>query len=386
MAAVEPRDQLASPTVVSESDGLPLRERPLRVRWIGVKPGWLDLPGAVSALESIELDSSGSQIIRPSRAYDGVVPDVFHVTRSALRCLTVLRQAVPQGVIVVDLSGEGEGDLGWRSARQAAVADVILIGSLLELRELRRRFPSLAPRTALLRRPLDLDTHATRTTLLQSRGIELATFRQTHGLADPLILFAGPFTPAGGLDVALEALKILRKHFPESTLAAIPHGRVDRRYTKRCKRRVRNTRDVVFAAETPDAAELPFWYAAAHIVCLPCREGVGAEAARLAAAAGRPFVGTEVEPLLEHVSDGKTGFLVPLGDLDTLVAALEALVGDRDEARRLGDAARDKAERDFAPDAAATQLDRVWRGAVEERTARRASTNGFHALAPTRVS
>jgi glycosyltransferase involved in cell wall biosynthesis len=71
-------------------------------------------------------------------------------------------------------------------------------------------------------------------------------------------------------------------------------------------------------------------------------------------------VGSDVAGLAEHVVEGETGFLVSPDDLDTLTAALEALLGDEDEAGRLGTCARERAEEQLSPAAAARRLRRLW--------------------------
>jgi glycosyltransferase involved in cell wall biosynthesis len=286
------------------------------------------------------------------------------VARTDLRCLATLRRALPLTALVLDLSGEGDSELGWRSARQAAHADLILVGSLWELRELRRRWPSLAPKTVLFRRPLNLAGDASQHNLLLSRATEFSQFRRASGLTGPVVLFAGPYTEAGGLDLAIEAAARVAARNSDLRFAAILQGPTDRRFVERCRRRAASLAERFLMAASPPADDIALWYGAADVVCLPCREPVSAEPTRLAAAAGKPFVGSEVEPLLEHVVDGHTGFLLPVGDLETLTAALEALIGDREEARRLGQAARRKAEQDFSPAPAAKKLVGLWADAT----------------------
>jgi glycosyltransferase involved in cell wall biosynthesis len=80
-------------------------------------------------------------------------------------------------------------------------------------------------------------------------------------------------------------------------------------------------------------------------------------------------VGSDLEPHREHVAEGGTGRLVPPGDLDTLETILETLLVSHEDAVRLGEAARRKAEAEYSSVAAARTLRRVWesllRGADE---------------------
>ena len=69
-----------------------------------------------------------------------------------------------------------------------------------------------------------------------------------------------------------------------------------------------------------------------------------------AMACGRAVVATDAGDVPALVDDGRTGYVVPRGDDDTLVARMAALVSDRDLCHRMGKAARAKAERQFALD------------------------------------
>lgn len=64
-----------------------------------------------------------------------------------------------------------------------------------------------------------------------------------------------------------------------------------------------------------------------------------------AMAAGLPVVATAVGGVPELVEDGVTGILAPPGDVQALASALEALVGDPQRRREMGQAARERSKR-----------------------------------------
>ena len=66
-----------------------------------------------------------------------------------------------------------------------------------------------------------------------------------------------------------------------------------------------------------------------------------------AMAAGLPVVASAVGGVPELVVDGETGLLVPPGDADALADALERVLGDAELRRRMGEAARRRAEEEF---------------------------------------
>jgi glycosyltransferase involved in cell wall biosynthesis len=94
--------------------------------------------------------------------------------------------------------------------------------------------------------------------------------------------------------------------------------------------------------------ELGAYYGRAAVVACPShREGFGVACAE-AMAHGRPVVASAVGGLLDLVEDGETGLLVPPGDVDRLRAALQHLLDDAGLRRRLGSAARARAEHRLA--------------------------------------
>jgi glycosyltransferase involved in cell wall biosynthesis len=339
----------------------------LRVLSIGEAPRWLAFPEAAAELDGVDVLSASAASLAARQFVNGNRPSVLHATRASLGSLGEIRAALPQVPLVLDLTREGDAVLGWRAARQVGVADLILVGTLWELRELRRRYPSLMSRTRLCRSPLDLTEYAPIESFSDERRESFERFRRSHDLGIPVVLFAGPYTRAGGLDLAVQAVASMIPRNPHVLLAAVRHGSFDAGFFRACERSaaVLGPRAVLSSSTPPD--ELAFWYAAADVVCAPYREPAGSTCARYAAAAGTPLVGTEVEPLLEHVVDGSTGFLVGYDDREMLGAALEALLGDPEEAARLGVAARSTAENEFSPRAAAGRLRRLWFEAANRR-------------------
>jgi glycosyltransferase involved in cell wall biosynthesis len=328
---------------------------------MGPSPAWLELEEVGAELEGIALER-----VSPRQPVTRA-PQVVHVTRAALGELDNITKQVPDSVFVLDLTAEGDTALTQFQAQQASLADLVLAGSGWELEELLRRLPLRPKRTGVVTRPLDLDWHAPEAQLAETkgRGRDLRRFRRFHRLAAPAILFVGPYTEAGGLDLLLEAVFRLRERMPELRLAAIPHGPTDERYRDRCEQRALGLGHHGIVEWTPDESEIPFWYAIAAVVCAPAREAGSPEPAKRAAAGGRPFVGSDLEPFREHVDEGTTGFLVPAGDVGRLQGALGRLLDAEDESTRLGEAARRKAETDYSPAAAARALRQEWENLLD---------------------
>ena len=136
-------------------------------------------------------------------------------------------------------------------------------------------------------------------------------------------------------------------------------GKPEQRYLSWCQRRAAAAR-IPLTIVAPRDGAIEAAYASATVVCVPYRDPLGSEAARRAAAAAIPIVGTEVEPLLELVEDGGTGYLVPIDDIGHLAHRLDTLLRDAELRHVFGRRARDRAEAELSPAAAVSRLVSLW--------------------------
>ncbi|MDW3206721.1 MAG: glycosyltransferase family 4 protein [Alphaproteobacteria bacterium] len=99
---------------------------------------------------------------------------------------------------------------------------------------------------------------------------------------------------------------------------------------------------------TGPSDDIPGAYRDAHIAVLPSyREGLPKSLLE-GAACGRPVVATDVPGCREICRDGQTGIRVPLKSVTPLADALQHLAEDAELRRRLGAAARQLVEQEFA--------------------------------------
>jgi glycosyltransferase involved in cell wall biosynthesis len=159
----------------------------------------------------------------------------------------------------------------------------------------------------------------------------------------PEVLYVGRLSPEKNVDTLVEALGDLnlvvagdgplRARVPQA-LGAVPHAEVERLLER------------------------------ASVVVAPCeREGFGLAAAE-AMAFGRPVVAAAGGALLELVTDGETGLLVPPRDPAALRAAVERLLAEPELRERLGAAARARARERFGWDGVTERTLEVYRAAV----------------------
>ena len=329
----------------------------LEVAWIGRRPAWLDEEHASTALDGFAITSTITTTTR-----------VVHLASHASESVADVRAAQPDAAVVVDI-GQVASAPG-HSLAGAEAADVVLVESEADARRMRAHSTALDSKVTIAPSPLDLEWHAPEATLLQTAGLQIKRFRRLHRLAHPTILFVGPYTPSGGLDLLIAATYRLRGELEDLRLAAVPLGAVEQKYLDRCEMEALalGHRGIVEWTRSPDTLRL--WYATATLVCCPWREPCESpEAPTLAAAAGRPFVGTALPVFRESFRAPEAPVLVEPGDLDALVEALEPLLADVARATELGGAARSAAEGMFSFDAAARRLGSLW-NAVAERPRR----------------
>ena len=118
-----------------------------------------------------------------------------------------------------------------------------------------------------------------------------------------------------------------------------------------------------FAAEVPVWA-MPDWYRALDLFVAPQRwEGFGLTPLE-AMACGVPVVATTVGAFEEIVADGRTGHLVPPGDVAALAGAIDALAGDAARRAGMGAAARARVEAAFRIEDEAAALVALYRALI----------------------
>lgn len=156
------------------------------------------------------------------------------------------------------------------------------------------------------------------------------------------IVFLGRLEPRKGLKFLLRALPRIRERFPNTRFLIGGDGP----HRARIEAWVQKTgwRDVVFLGRVP-MEDLPALYASADVFCAP---SVGGESLGIvlleAMASGRAVVASDIPGYRAVVRDGVDGMLARPRDAEHLAWAICRLLGDQSARRRLGVAARLRAE------------------------------------------
>jgi glycosyltransferase involved in cell wall biosynthesis len=97
-----------------------------------------------------------------------------------------------------------------------------------------------------------------------------------------------------------------------------------------------------------DMAEV---FSGCHVVCLPTTYGEGVPKALIeASSSARSVVASDIAGCREIVRDGKTGLIVPPGDIEALALAMKKLIEDGSLRRQYGSAGRSLVEAEFSED------------------------------------
>jgi glycosyltransferase involved in cell wall biosynthesis len=173
----------------------------------------------------------------------------------------------------------------------------------------------------------------------------------------PVVGSVGRFVPEKGYEHLLDALRLARNEIADLRWLAVGDGAL------RATLRARATSAgldgaVVWAGLRQDVeALLPamdLW------VMSSVEEGLPV-ALLEAMAAGCPIVATRIGGIPDAVEDGQEAILVPPGDPAALAAAVVDLLRDPERARRLGDAARRRAEAEYSIHSVTRRVEDIYR-------------------------
>ncbi|HYF44857.1 MAG TPA: glycosyltransferase, partial [Acidimicrobiales bacterium] len=175
-----------------------------------------------------------------------------------------------------------------------------------------------------------------------------------------LVVGVSRLVPRKGFDVLIRAAAQLAPGRPDLSVAIAGGGRDD----DRLRRLVEEVgAPVHFCGRVPDE-DLPDLYACGDVFAMLCRnrwagleqEGFGIVFLE-AAAAGVPAVAGESGGAAEAVAAGETGLVVdPPTSVEATAAALAELLDEEERRRAMGEAARRRAEKEFAYDVLAARL------------------------------
>ncbi len=199
---------------------------------------------------------------------------------------------------------------------------------------------------SFLRRPCVVIYHGVDTTRFQPLPDRDEAWRNS-GLPGRYGLGAfGRLRPQKGTDLLIEAAIRLLPAYPDACLifTGLTSGE-HQAFLDGLRRKIAAAgleKRIVFLGERP-GPEMPHWFALVSIYVAPMRnEGFGLTPLE-AMASGAAVVASATGAAVQLVAEGETGLIVPPGDLEALVGALDALLADPERVKTMGQKGRQKA-------------------------------------------
>ena len=181
-----------------------------------------------------------------------------------------------------------------------------------------------------------------------TNGLDLETFRRSAFPIDgpPQILGIGYLLPQKRWERLLRAANQLKQKGLDFRIRIVGGGPL-RGSLERQAHQLNLDDRVEFVPHTDD---IPNLLAQSSFLAHTADNEGCPNAVMEAMASGRAVVGTDVGDIPDLVRDGHTGYVVPVGDETMLAERMARLITDRQLCRRMGEAGRLKAEKEFGLD------------------------------------
>jgi glycosyltransferase involved in cell wall biosynthesis len=205
-------------------------------------------------------------------------------------------------------------------------------------------------------------------------GIDLAALRSAAAAGEsperepsaPVLALVGNLIPRKNAPMFLRVIAGLQARYPGIEGWLIGDG-PERRPLETLAEEMGVSDRIRFWGQRADVARL---VARADILC-HCSHSEGLSNAIMEASGlGLPVVATRAGGTDEIVEDGVTGFLVDADDDGTMAGYVDQLLGDPDRRARMGDAGRQKMEREFALEQMVKNIVAVYRDLLDGKVAR----------------
>lgn len=228
------------------------------------------------------------------------------------------------------------------------LADRIVAVSGAIARDLVERYGLPPAKVVVVRNGIDADGFAGRA----------ADVRARLGLAadDRVVVVAARMTEQKGHAHLIDALPAIAAAVPRVRCVFAGDGPLRAELEARARHRGVDARCLFLGART-DVADI---LASADVVALPSRSEGLPFAVLEAMAVGRPVVASAVGGTPEAVDDGRTGRLVPPGDVGALARAVAQVLGDPAGGRRMGERGALRVRQEFAIGDMVRGLERVY--------------------------
>ncbi len=207
-----------------------------------------------------------------------------------------------------------------------------------------------------------------KTVMIRGSGVDMQKFAPTPMPENPVpvVLFVGRLLWSKGLQHLVDAGKKLREEGLDFRLVMV--GEPDERNPEAVSPEVLKKWNAKGWVEwVGRQSDMPKFYRAADIVCLPTvyREGLPLTLLE-AASIGRPLVSTDIPGCREVVRNGMNGILVRPADVDDLASALRTLLTNPQLRQRYGEASSAMVAAEFSSEHVGRQLTELYESLFDD--------------------
>lgn len=197
-----------------------------------------------------------------------------------------------------------------------------------------------------------------------------ATPEQPLELARPALLFIGQLTPRKGYDLLLQALPLVVRHYPNTTVEYVSGLNLqDQAQLLQLARELGVAERIHLRGRVEDA-ELVNLYRTADVYVTPTRyEGFGLTLLE-AMTAGCPLIAADIPVVNEIVQTGENGLLARPNDPDDLARTILKLLDNAQLRQKLVDGGRETIATRYREAELTQRLEDVFREAIGRRAAR----------------
>jgi len=300
--------------------------------------------------------------------------DIIHVHGAGKMTMTanVAKLFIDKPVVVkvatASTAGTGEGDLHGAETALLGNARISLLRMsdtfIATTEQIRRELIARGvPEERITLIPNGVDTARFTPTTPEERKILREKLGITGGTA---ALFVGRLIRRKGVDILLRAWKEVTRDFPRAMLLVVGSGEEEGNL-RQLAQTLRLGPNVSFSGAV-DPTEIENIYRVADLFILPSH-GEGMPNVLLEAMShGIPAVASAIGGVVDLITDGDNGLLVPPGGYEALAAAIKRLLGGG--GRKLGEAGRKTVVERFSLDAVTDRYIELYGALTAARSAR----------------
>jgi glycosyltransferase involved in cell wall biosynthesis len=188
--------------------------------------------------------------------------------------------------------------------------------------------------------------------------------KEFFGLAGrPVVSFAGRFALEKRVEIILRAIALVKEEIPNVALALAGHGAEESKWRKLISEL--GLEDNVVFVGTLSKPELAKLFQSSDVFAIASPAETQSMVALQAMACGIPVVGVNARALPEYVSEGETGYLVPVDDYELMAERIKNLLKNPELGLQLGLAGRLVALR-YSPQAICEQWEEIYQEVINK--------------------